>query len=352
MADAAVIEQRAARLREQAAALHKADSEAGATAYREVGRQKDAATQQLTAAREAAKAAQQQADQQHTRAREFEERAQELELAAKDEFNQLARVSESDLEQAQKLRALAAAASERAAENHRAAAKHTEEAQTLEQQIGALQSQVDLDGSATEKLADQLDDMVDRLSHAASNLRDAERHAAAGNQPAAVAMRGQAERELENLAKITPDYRSVPDDVLRRAGITAADTDLIDPTVMPDASSTTSGTPDLMDPNASNDSGDVLGADAVADATADGNAEPSEATPPTDADAATTEDGLAVGAADADIAVGDDPLAAADALTGEPAVAALGDTQDSGAFDGQDTDGGPDEAVDAGALDG
>ena len=107
-----------------------------------------------------------------------------------------------------------------------------------------------------------------------------------------------------------------------------------------------------MDPNASNDTGDVLGADAVADATADGSAEPSEATPPTEENAATTEDGLAVGAVDADIGGGADPLARADALTEEPAVAALGDTEDSGTFDGQDTDGGPDEAVDAGALDG
>jgi len=328
MADAAVIEQRAARLREQAAALHKADSEAGAQAYRDVGRQKDDATQQLTAAREAAKAAQQQADQQHERAQDFEEQAQELELTAKDEFNQLTRVSESNLEQAQKLRALAAAASERAAENHRAVAKHTQEAQTLEQQIGALQSKVDIDGSPTEKLADQLDDMVDRLSHAAANLREADRQAAAGNPAGAVAMRGQADLELQRLGETTPDYRSVAADVLRRAGITPADTDLIDPTVLPDAPSTTSGTPDLMDPSAAYDPGDVLGADAVADATADVPTETAAEAPEAEPAVTASADDLAstsTSAFESDADGGLDPTPAPDALSEAPTVTGLDD---------------------------
>lgn len=235
MADTALIEQRAARLKEQAAALHRADTEAIAEVYLEVGQRKDAATRQLSAARQGASEAASQAQTQHDKAKEFETQAQALELQAKDPLAPLIREDEALLEQAQKLRGLSAAASERATENHRAVTAHTEEAQRLEQEIKALQTQIDIESSPTEKLADVIDDMVDRLSHAVENLHEADRLASAGNQAAAEAMRGQAERELERLETITPDYRSVDQAVLQKAGITRADTDLIDPTVLPDA---------------------------------------------------------------------------------------------------------------------
>lgn len=294
MADAATLEQKVARLREQSAALHRADTEALSETYRKVGQQKDDANQQLRAAQEAAKTAGAQAKEQHERAQDFEEQARTLEEGAKDEFNKMERISESDLEKAQKLRALAAAATERAAESHRDVARHQEDAQRFEQQITGLQMQIDVDGSPVEKLADQLDDMIDRTGQAAVYLREAERLETAGDPKAAETMRGAARDELDLLGNITPAYGSVDPELLRRAGITAADTDLMDPTVMAD------GTGPADPPVASSDAGDVLGRDEVAavawDSTdssqdvADETAAATESTPAEDPWAATAPD--------------------------------------------------------------
>jgi len=234
MVDVETLEAKTARLREQAAKLHQADAEAGADAYRKVGQQKDEANQQLRAAQEAVKAAESQAKEQHAKAQELEQQASDLEEGAKDEWNKLERISEHDLEQAQKYRAVAAAASERAAENHRAVARHQAEAQRLEREIADLQTTLDLGNTPTERLADQIDDMVDRGAQAVRWLREAERLEAAGDPAGAAAIRSVANDELTLLEQIRPDYASVDPAVLASAGITAADRDLLDPTVLPD----------------------------------------------------------------------------------------------------------------------
>jgi hypothetical protein len=326
MADAATLEQKVARLREQSTALHRADTEALSETYRRIGQQKDDANQQLRAAQEAAKTAEAQAKEQHERAQDFEHEARTLEEGAKDEFNKVERISESNLEKAQKLRALAAAATERAAESHRDVARYQEDAQRFEQQVTALRTQIDLDGSPVEKLADQLDDMIDRAGQAAVYLREAERLDAAGDTKAAETMRGAARDELDLLGNITPAYRSVDPELLRRVGITAADTDLMDPTVIADA--TASDDP----PVASTDVGDVLGRDDVADATWEGTDSSPEIADETVATTESTlaEDPWATTAPDLE----PDPTyqTSAEVLQDAPAVAAY-DTADGSGVD-------------------
>lgn len=351
MVDVARLEERAARLRDQSAKLHKADADAGAATYRKVGQQKDEATQHLRAAQEAVKAAEAQAAEQHARAQDFEAQARDLEAGAKDEFNQAARISENDLEQAQKLRALAAAASERAAENHRAVARHQQDVQQLEQQIAGLQAQVDIGGSPTEKLADQLDDMVDRLSAAAANLRQADQLDAAGNPEAGEALREQAMRELRHLEQIRPDYRSVDPSVLEVAGITAADRDLLDPGVLPDDAPST--LPELIDPDdPTSDAGDVLGTDALPVAAADASDE-TLAEPGAPSEPETTDDPWAV-TADADPAFA--PAPATDVTQETPVVASFDEPESTGfeaaTDDAWGADQMADDVFDAGLSDG
>ncbi len=244
MVDVATLEARTARLREQAAKLHQADADAGAATYKRVGQQKDEANQQLRAAQQALEAAEAQAKEQHAKAQELEQQARDLEEGAKDEWNKMERISENDLEQAQKLRAVAAAAAERAAENHRAVARHQAEVQRIEAQIDGLQTTLDLGNTPTERLADQIDDMVDRGHQAAVYLREAERLDTAGDAAGAAAMREAADLELQLLEEIRPDYASVEPAVLTEAGITAADRDLIDPTVLPDDPTASASPPD------------------------------------------------------------------------------------------------------------
>jgi len=305
MPDLALIEQKAARVREQAAALHRADAEAIAQKYEQVGKQKDALRQQRQGAQQAAEEAKEQAQQQHARAQEFETQAQELEQSARNPESDPGDIlgdHESALETAQKLRSLAAAASERAAESHRAAAKHTAEVERLDHQVSQLQMKVDTESSATERLADQLDDMVDHLDDAVRFQRNAAQLEAAGKHGEAQEELAKANRNLEQLEDIKPDYSSVDPAVLRRAGITPADVDLVDPTVMPDEPK-----PELRDlqdlgdtSRQLADSGDVLGADGVA----------------------------AVGAASDDVELGsvESPVAS----IGDEMVASVGDSLDTG----------------------
>ena len=119
-------------------------------------------------------------------------------------------------------------------------------------QLGATQAQLDPSGTSIERVADQLDQMVDRLDQAAANHRRAERLRADGDGAAADAMIGQAQLELEHLSQIRPDYDSVDVAVLRAAGIQPSTTDLLDPALEPAGSDTPPPTStddtDLLDP--------------------------------------------------------------------------------------------------------
>jgi hypothetical protein len=202
--------------------------------------------------------------------------------------------------------------------------------------------QIDVDGSPVEKLADQLDDMIDRTGQAAVYLREAERLETAGDPKAAETMRGAARDELDLLGNITPAYGSVDPELLRRVGITAADTDLMDPTVMTD--SPAQATP----PEMSSDAGDVLGRDDVAVAASNGteDAQTVADDAASTAEADPAEDPWATTAPELD----PDPTdqSSAEVLQDAPAVAAY-DTADGSVADGTSDD---TWAADAAAGDG
>jgi hypothetical protein len=221
------IDEEVARLKAQAAALHRAAQRAVEANQADVGGRIDASARAAAAARAEAKAASDQATTEH-------EDAARLEAEA---------AAGTDPDDGALLRSSAAGHTRRAEAAHRSAQEAADRAATHEGQAQALEATANTEGlmhrRAIEDAADRLDAKIDLLEQAAATdrRRDFETQADAHviEVPAKELKHGphiEVTRLLEQADAIQPDFGAVDPAVLREAGIPLAQipgSELMDP---------------------------------------------------------------------------------------------------------------------------